>query len=331
MKAFFTGEVRRCPDGRALYAYRCTSEEFASLAELLSRTPTKTTGATSTSARGFVLYASEWWQREYDGRHWAWEPLLESIGWNSVEYPDLYEPVRTAWRWWKIELVRLPTSIRYLGTFACQGGLPLGLVGNADSNVARYLRAVLKHTAAYRRFVEDPIDLAQDLQHLLRPPTLRRDYVFRLAADLIEAVLRLRDHVNDEDPLTALEQAELDWRRTMPLDLEDDRARGLLTGLLLEAVRVRTSPRRGLPSRTVPSRDWHRMADWCSGTTSTFDSVGSPREAYWSYTRRPSTASAGTGRNGTNARRRGSMPRGQMNSSGFQTLGGQRTSGMLKR
>ena len=136
----------------------------------------------------------------------------------------------------------MPTSTRYLATFACQGGLPLGLVGNADSSVARYLRAVLKHTATYRRFVDDPIDLAQDLQHLLRPPTLRRDYVFRLAADLIEAVLDLRNEADDEDPLTALDQAGLDWRRTMPLDLEDERARELLTGLLLEAVRDRASP-----------------------------------------------------------------------------------------
>ena len=109
-----------------------------------------------------------------------------------------YEPVRRAWGWWKVDLVRLPTSIRYLGTFACQGGLPLALVGDGRNSVTRYLRAVLKHTAAYRRFVEDPIELARDQQHLLHPPTLRRDYVFRLAADLIEAVLDLQDDAQDK-------------------------------------------------------------------------------------------------------------------------------------
>ena len=190
----------------------------------------------------FVLYAAEWWQRRYDGRHWAWEPLLASIGWHAVHYPELYEPVKKAWGWWKVDLVRLPTSIRYLGTFACQGGLPLALVGDPGSRVTQYLRAVLKHTAAYRQFVEDPIDLARDQQHMLRPATLRRDYVFRLAADLIEAVLDLQNDVQDEDPLDALDKARPDWRRTMPLDLEDERARGLLTGLLREAARGRTSP-----------------------------------------------------------------------------------------
>lgn len=230
------------PDARALYAYRCTAQEFATLNETLKQSTPLGNPPGNVVIRAFVLYAAEWWQRQYDGRHWAWEPLLASIDWYSVNYPDLYEPVRKAWRWWKVDLVRLPTSIRYLGTFACQGGLPLALVGEAGSRVALYLRAVLNHTTAYRQFVEDPIDLARDQQHLLRPPTLRRDYVFRLAADLIEAVLDLQSDAQDEDPLNALDQARPDWRRSMPLDLEDERARDLLTGLLREAARGQATP-----------------------------------------------------------------------------------------
>ena len=236
-----TRELDR-PDGRALYAYRCSQEEFASLRRTLAHCPPGVDRAANTPIRAFVLYAAEWWQREYDGGAWAWEPLLASIGWESVHYPDLYASVRRAWSWWSVDLVRLPTSIRYLGTFACQGGLPLALVGDAQSSVTRYLRAGLKHIATYRRVVDDPIVLAQDRQHLLRPPTLRRDYVFRLAADLIEAVLDLEVDAQDEDPLNALDQARPEWRQTMPLDLEDARARDLLTGLLREAARNRAFP-----------------------------------------------------------------------------------------
>ena len=229
------------PDGRALYAYRCTAEEFDSLAEALSHTTPYDSSTANLPVQAFVLYAAEWWQREYDGGHWAWEPLLESIGWGWVHYPDLYEPVRSALRWWRVDLVRLPTSVRsvrYLGTFACQGGLPLGLLRDADSRVAQYLRAVLKHTAEYRKFVDDTIDLARDQQHLLRPPTLRRDYVFRLAADLIEAdLLDLQGDAQGEDPISTLDQARPDWRNTIPLALENERARDLLTGLLREAAR----------------------------------------------------------------------------------------------
>ena len=242
IKDFLGDRKLERPDGRALYAYRCSRQEFESLASMLANHPPYVTRTADIPARAFVLYAAEWWQREYDGGTWAWEPLLESIGWESVHYPDLYEPIKKAWTWWRIGLVRLPTSVRYLGTFACQGGLPLAFVGDAHSSVTRYLRAVLKHVDAYRRFVDDPIVLAQDQQHLLRPPTLRRDYVFRLAADLVEYVLELQDDTLTDNPLDALDQARPDWRCTMPLALEDERTRDLLTGLLQEAARTQATP-----------------------------------------------------------------------------------------
>ena len=232
----------RRPDARALYAYRCSREEFESLASLLARATPSVQPLGDVAVRAFVLYASEWWQRSYEGGAWAWEPLLESIGWKQIHYPNLYESVKRAWKWWKVEHVSLPSSIRYLGTFACQGGLPLALVGDAHSSVTRYLRAVARHVAAFRALVDDPIVLAEDQQRLLRPPTLRRDYVFRLAADLAEAVLDLSSEAEADDPLSALDEARPDWRRTMPLDLEDERARELLAGLLQEAARNQVAP-----------------------------------------------------------------------------------------
>ena len=227
------------PDGRPLYAYRCDNGEFASLQSMLCDAPS--TGALDSSTiRAFVLYAAEWWQRRYDGGRWAWDPLLASIIWRNLPFPYLYDPVRRALTWWRVELVRLSNANRYLGTFACQGGLPLAFV-DESSRITTYLRAVLRHAATTRQFVEDPIDLAIDQQHLLRPPTLRRDYVFRLAADLVDAVLDLRDDAQDEDPLSSLDQARPDWRDAMPLALDDERARVLLIGLLREA-RDKTPP-----------------------------------------------------------------------------------------
>ena len=37
-------------------------------------------------------------------------------------YPGLYFPMLAAWQWWNVAPLRLPTSIRYLDTFAHQGG-----------------------------------------------------------------------------------------------------------------------------------------------------------------------------------------------------------------
>ena len=222
------------PDGRPLYAYRMTAEEFESLGDALSNSRSSMGVATTPIMRGFVLYAAEWWQRHYDGGTWAWEPLLGALRWDSVHYPDLYGPVKVACHWWRVKMVYTPSSTRYLTTFACQGGLPLGLVGNGENSVTQFLRATLRDTAKYRLFTDNPVELAERQQYLLRPETLRRDYVFQLAADLAAAVINLE--IGDEDdPLEGLNVRQPDWQRTMPIDLEDERARQLLVGLVREA------------------------------------------------------------------------------------------------
>ena len=41
---------------------------------------------------------------------------------DAGHYPGLYFPMLRAWNWWRVAPLRLPTSIRYLDTFALQGG-----------------------------------------------------------------------------------------------------------------------------------------------------------------------------------------------------------------
>lgn len=242
IEEFLNSRSLDSPDGRPLYAYRCSQVEFESLARTLSATRPPIYQAGNHAMRAFVLYAGEWWQRRYQGGIWAWEPLLNSIGWVDVLYSELYGPIRNSLDWWKVSLVKLPSSFRYLGTLACQGGLPLALLGDTDSSVARYLRAVLTHVSEYREYVQDPIELAQDKQHLLYPPTLRRDYVFRLAAELVEAVLELQSSASASESPNELPHLSDEWRRKMPLDLEDHRARELLETLRQQAARNSVSP-----------------------------------------------------------------------------------------
>ena len=231
---FLESRGLRDPDGRPLYAYRCTPAEFDALGDVLREAGT---AISDHHFRAFVLYAAQWWQRQYDGGRWAWEPLLHTIGW-PTHYTELYPGVGRAWQWWKVKPVRLPSGTRYLGTFACHGGLPLALVGDASAPITLYLRSVLSHSLEYRRFVEDAMELAKDKQHLLRPPTLRRDHVFRLAADLVDAVLDLQPHAQGKDPIASLDRDRPEWRDAMPLDLDNALARDLVLGLLRDATQV---------------------------------------------------------------------------------------------
>ena len=51
----------------------------------------------------------------------TWRRVLRIKGRNPL-YPALYEPLLRAWGYWQVAPVHLPTSIRYLDTFAVQGG-----------------------------------------------------------------------------------------------------------------------------------------------------------------------------------------------------------------
>ena len=98
------------PDGRPLYAYRCSTERFEEARDVLAGwSPQRDRDA---GGRVFAVYAAEWWRRHYDGGPWAWQPLLDSIRCGAA-FPELYEPLRNAWRWWGVRPVVLGASVRY--------------------------------------------------------------------------------------------------------------------------------------------------------------------------------------------------------------------------
>ena len=61
--------------------------------------------------------ATEWDSTEDDAGR-SDHRVIDGTG----HYPGLYFPMLRAWHWWKVAPVRLPSSIRYLDTFAHQGG-----------------------------------------------------------------------------------------------------------------------------------------------------------------------------------------------------------------
>lgn len=66
---------------------------------------------------------------EHHGDGSEWESAEDDAGGSDLRsmtdrghYPGLYFPMLKAWEWWEVAPVRLPSSIRYLDTFAHQGG-----------------------------------------------------------------------------------------------------------------------------------------------------------------------------------------------------------------
>lgn len=65
---------------------------------------------------------AQWFARTHPDRFIAWWEAERSKSNSWGRYPGLYFPMLAAWAWWKVAPVRLPSSIRYLDTFAQQGG-----------------------------------------------------------------------------------------------------------------------------------------------------------------------------------------------------------------
>jgi hypothetical protein len=85
------------PDGRAIYAYKTSKNDFKVLVELLKRSK-----RTSSFASCFFLYASEWWKRNYSGASWKWDPIFELIDSSALNTPSSRKAlIQEGAKYWK--------------------------------------------------------------------------------------------------------------------------------------------------------------------------------------------------------------------------------------
>lgn len=233
------------PDGRMLFSYRTTNDEYATLRGLLGETLAALRGApwtlrTSRECACFVLYAAEWWRREYSGGPWRWKHILDSIGRQPYRLDVLERTtaVEVGLRTWG----HRPSGQgkKYLGAIVAQGGLPLQLVARGDGSIARLLMRGTRQAQLYgwdgQRlegfFQAHELELVQHL---------RDEEIHRLLASVVTTVLALRqDHelAGVSNPVEVLDRQQPDWRTLFPIVVEEDHAaEALLVGLVREAAR----------------------------------------------------------------------------------------------
>ena len=267
-ESFFAARDLSGPNGQPLYRYRITPEEFAELVRVLDwelRQKQFGQGPISRdAAKGFCLWASEWWCRNYEGGRWTWEPLLSALGTPELapsggQYQVLRELVTAGLRSWRRTIYRFGPSKGFLATIMCEGGLPLNLVRRDDTHLSRYLKDLLEEFRLLGRTGVPPRDLASRLGNCL-PRAWRRDVVYELAGELIEAIWRLQAALSDgANPIEELDGKCPGWRDELPIRVSDEVAEILLTGLLTEAVEVarRTRSHTRWNVDLVPVADGH--------------------------------------------------------------------------
>ena len=233
--------------GRPLYTYRVTADEFAQLESVLKdRLAIYLKIATlGDVARHidffpalFVLYAAEWWRRRYDGTGFSWDPILDSVGappegWNQSERSDC---IKRGLQEWKLRLSD-SHSLRFLGSIAFQGGLPMQLLGAARGNIGKVLSRVLILASSGTVDAREIQEWVKSLATYL-PKSYRQAEVFVLLTEVVVTVLRLKEVAkltNSVGAVERLDQAIPSWRESFPLPVEDEQAKGMIEQLVRDA------------------------------------------------------------------------------------------------
>ncbi|WP_267926095.1 hypothetical protein [Desulfolithobacter dissulfuricans] len=99
------------PDGRELFRYRMTEQEFGDLEKSLQSWLASLSGFDNLARLAdvplfyklFVLYGAEWWRRRYDGSGFSWEPILHDLradpdAWNAMQRSRCVKNGLSSWR-----------------------------------------------------------------------------------------------------------------------------------------------------------------------------------------------------------------------------------------
>ena len=221
------------PDGRPLFAYKTTEAQYNELKQCLRAVPGFTVG-NADYCQVWLLFAAEWWKREYAGGAWRWAPLCLAAGQPGMSHEQTSRHVLAGHRQWQLTTEIRGEGKRYIGQVAINGGLPMRLLETAQGSLSRLLRMVLEQTLRCNLHQDDLLD-AIKTQAALLPVSYRQDLIYQLLRDLVWGVLQLRAQYglhHEPDPLLKLQQQCPDWEMRFPLALDSAVATTLINGLV---------------------------------------------------------------------------------------------------
>jgi hypothetical protein len=224
------------PDKRPLYAYRCSEKKYAELTHIIRQEIILEIRSKPVSPQFpalFCLYAAETFCRQHNEGAWTWETIFNPLGMKTPPNQKTSDWVKQGLEWWGRPLIRRQSGDRqFLVSIACEGGLPLNLLRN-ETAISQFFRTVLGKYHVRQIEGESYAEQIASEQAFLLPSGLRQDVVFRLAGELIANIVKLQATVNGAaNPVEALNTTHPNWRKQLPLRLEDKTAEVLLTGLM---------------------------------------------------------------------------------------------------
>jgi hypothetical protein len=227
------------PDGRPLFAYKTTEAQYNELKQCLRAVPGFAIGSAD-YCQVWLLFAAEWWKREYAGGAWRWSPLCLAAGQPGMSHEQTSHHVLMGHSQWQLTTEIKGEGKRFIGHVAINGGLPMRLLESAQGSLSRLLRMVLEQTLRCSLHQDDVLD-AIKTQAALLPVSYRQDLIYQLLRDLVWGVLQLRAQYglqHETDPLLKLQQQCPDWEMRFPLALDSAVATTLIKGLVASVASI---------------------------------------------------------------------------------------------
>lgn len=240
------------PDGRPLFAYKTSSEEFRALRQLLQNLP----GGQQVSPsypQAWLLFAAEWWKREYSGGAWRWGPLCEAAGQRGLSHEKTRKLVIEGRRQWCLQTAIKNEGKRFIGLVAVNGGLLMRLVESAQGGLSGLLRMVTLQAVDYDLH-DEQLRQAIEAQAALLPACYQQAPVYELLDNLIKAVLHIRRTYalkGTQDPIAKLQEECPQWEELFPIALDSQAAASLIKGLVRVTVSITPQSRRPLSRFSV--------------------------------------------------------------------------------
>ena len=234
------------PDGRHLFSYHATPDEFLSLEEGLKQNvamalvwgyanPLDLWDNVSHFNAVFVLYAALCWQQRYEGTTWTYDVVLRGLG-ITLDNPtqELKKNIERGLAFWGLAVNT--RGYAYLGAIAREAGLPQKLLSENRGAVGGVLHSVLREALRSGQSGDIIASWVESCKNQL-PQSCRDKAVIELLADSINAILDIKSYIRAatlSEAMTELDDKAPDWRSRFPLPLYDAAARALLNSLLEE-------------------------------------------------------------------------------------------------
>jgi|GEM_PF-6820473 len=244
-REFLNARELNYSDGRPLYRYRMSDEEYDNLRNTLA-TIIEMGGHRAFNVKRFeaalVIFIAEWWRRFYDG-NFSYATIFEAINLtnNAPTAQQRSELVRAGLKFWKRDVRKINGRRRYLGTLACEGGLPLNQLHAQNNALAQLMTAVLKQHSQYGT----AIDKGVEARLSTLPQFLQNSDIHAVLVDILGTVTEFTNRYNlatAANPVDTLSQSDPQWRTYFPFPLNDEQSESLLNQLIGTGSHVNRQP-----------------------------------------------------------------------------------------